>query len=154
MSWEELKRRIYHEDGSLRDIYIRNITPDDWKRWVDYVNSSYVVDFEVGNTVRRNKIDFEVVVAYWKGQEHQCPSASIHIGNIIVKTYFFVENEIENDIAPKEITTLQDHERIIEYLKNISKLLGRPVELTEENYQDPKELLMVVHEEQVIFPSK
>lgn len=152
MTWEDLKKHIYHEDGSLRDIYIRNVTSEDWIRWVDFVNSSYTVDFEIGGKPKGNKIDFSTVAAYWQHVDQECPSASIYLGNIIVKTYFFREDEIENDIAPREIKTVEDHKKLVAYLKSVSNLLGKPVELTEENYSDPHEVLMIINGEQVTFP--
>jgi hypothetical protein len=152
MKWEELKEIIYHEDGSLRDIYIRDVTSDEWRRWIEYVNANYPIDFEIHSRPSGNKIDFRAVAAYWQETEEECPSASIRLGDIIIKTYFFLENEIENDITPKEIKTFEDHERLVKYLKEVSLLLGKPVEVTEENYQEPHEILMIVKGEQVIFP--
>jgi hypothetical protein len=154
MNWEELKSRIYHQDGSLRDIYIRDVTLEDWKLWVDYVNSNYIVEFEVGNGIKHNRIDFDAVLAFWQQRDKESLSASIHLGNILLKTYFFDEHEIDSDISPKEITTMQHHETLIEYLMNLSKILARPVEFTEESCHEPKEVLMVVHGGQVTFPNQ
>jgi hypothetical protein len=154
MNWKKLKSRIYHEDGSLRDIYIRDVTPDDWRHWADYVNSNYPIDFLIGGTYIGNKISFDSIADYWKDSDQEYPSASIHLGNIIVNTFFSNENEIENDITPREIRSLEDHQRLLEYLKSISILLNRPVELTEENYRDPKEILIVVDGERVTYPDR
>ena len=154
MNWEELKNHVYYHDGSLRDIYIRNVTQDEWRRWAEYVSSNYPVDFKLGGTHAGNKINFDSVVSYWQDSNQENPSASIRLGAIIVNTFFFDENEIENDITPTEIKTLEDHLRFLEYLRNISILLNRPVELTEESYQDVKEVLMVVDGEKVTFRNR
>lgn len=153
MKWEDIKINIYHEDGSLRDIYIRNVTLDDWRRWVEYVNINFRIDFKIGSAHLGNKIDFDLVIAYWKDDKHEDLSACINLGDIIVNCFFFDKNEIENDITPKEIKSLEDHEKLLEYLKNISILLGRRVELTEENCRDAREGLIVVEGEKVIFPN-
>jgi hypothetical protein len=44
--------------------------------------------------------------------------------------------EIENDIDPKEIETVEDHYNLVSYLTNISKLLNKSVILTAENQRD------------------
>jgi hypothetical protein len=73
MKWEELKKYIYHADGSLRDIYIRDVTTDDWKHWVEYVNANYPVEFKVESRQNSNKIDFAAVAAYWQENKKECP---------------------------------------------------------------------------------
>jgi hypothetical protein len=151
MRWEELKTQIYHEDGSLRDIFIRNVNRNDWKHWADYVNSNNKVDFEIRNVVVSDKINFDAIVTFWEGQIQECPFASIYLNNVIVKIYFD-ESEIEMDIDPREIKTIKDHETFLGYLKNISTLLGKSIEVTEENAQDPKEVLIIINGEQVNFP--
>ena len=144
MNWQQLKEHIYYEDGSLRDIYIRNASPAAWKRWIYFINKNYDVRFMIGEALSGPQIDPDVVTAHWKdpGQDH--PSASILISGITMMTYFFSPDQIENDITPKEITCMEDHDQLLQYLKSVSNLLGRPVELTEESYGDsPKALLIV-----------
>jgi len=151
MNWKNLKQHVYHEDGSLRDIYIRNVTPAHWRLWVEYVNGNYLVDFKIGGNVKGDKIDFDAVKTYWQDPYQACPSASIYVGEIIVNTFFFDGNEIENDITPKEIKSVANHEQLLHYLMNVSLLLGKPVILTEENYQNPKELLITVDGQNIIL---
>lgn len=154
MNWQEIKERIYHENGSLRDIYIRKVTPDDWKRWIDFVNKNYRIDFKIGNTLKGDKIEYDVIAAYWNDPGQECPSAAIHLDNVIIKAYFFDENEIEHDITPIEIKSLKDHESLLEYLKSVSALLNRPVELTQENPRESKDVLMTVDERRATFPNQ
>ena len=151
MKWEDLKYNVYHEDGSLRDIYIRNVTHEDWKNWVEFVNAKYPIDFKIGNAHRGNKIDFDLVTSYWQNREQECLSASIDLGNIILNTFFFDKEEIDNDLAPAEIKSLEDHYKLLRYLSNISILLGRQVELTEESYQKTRQVLMAVDKDKVTF---
>ena len=151
MDWKDLKSRIYHEDGSLRDIFIRNLTLDDWKRWADYVNGNYAVDFFIAHSPCGNQIDFDAVAAYFQDPSRVYPAASIHLEGMVMHVNFW-NDEMECDIAPIEIKSMQDHETLLDYLKSISGLLGRCIELTEENPGDPKEILMIVDGERVVFP--
>ncbi len=104
MEWPELKEKIYYEDGSFRDIFIPGATADDWKLWADFVNNNYKVSFTIyEGEITTDKVDFEKVLAFWNGSLDSCIDANVFIGDIIVKAYFFSDDEIENDIIPKEI---------------------------------------------------
>lgn len=61
MHWTELKKRVYFEDGSLRDILVLGATVKDWEIWIDLVNEKYQVEFWDAKTVRSDKIDFAIV---------------------------------------------------------------------------------------------
>ena len=70
--------------------------------------------------------------------------ASVFIDNILVKSYFFTDEEIENDITPSEINSIDDYCKLIEYMSNISKILNKRVILTPEN--SPEIELVAVNE--------
>ena len=151
MDWLELKNSIYYQDGSLRDIYIRNVSRVHWNTIINHLNSSYDVDFEIEGASKENGIDFGSVVANWESIVYKTLSATIRLGDIIIKTYFFTEDEIEFDITPKEIDTFEDHNTLIDFLKDISNVLGKTVELTEECYHDSGKVLITVDGQDVTF---
>ncbi len=153
MTWVELKKKVYNEDGALRDIYIRDVTADDWRCWVNHINSRHRAYFEVGGVSKSDKIDFEAILDYWQNPQQEYLSASIHLGEILIRVYFNDKTEIENDINPREIRSIEDHQRLLSFLKGISIAVGKTVELTMEYYQDPIEKLMIVEGDQVSFPS-
>lgn len=137
MNWIELKKKIYYCDGSLRDIYILHTNLEDNKKWIDFANKRYTVKWFNGLTQNNEqKINVEVVEGYLKGKHHLSSSASIYIDKIQINNHFFVDNEIENDISPKDINSLEDHEKIINYMTDLSSLLNKPVILTPENEQE------------------
>ncbi|ARS42457.1 hypothetical protein CA265_23485 [Sphingobacteriaceae bacterium GW460-11-11-14-LB5] len=45
MNWELLRKKIYYIDGSLRDVYIKDTSMEDWEKWIDLVNTKYEVKF-------------------------------------------------------------------------------------------------------------
>jgi hypothetical protein len=136
MNWTEIKEKIYYCDGSLRDIYILQTNMEDNKKWTDFVNEHYTVKWFNGLTQTDEKeIDFEVIKGYLNREHDLCSSASIFLDKIQINNHFFIDSEIENDISPKEINSLQDHERIISYMIGISKILNKPIILTPENEQ-------------------
>lgn len=133
MHWTELKKRVYFEDGSLRDILVLGATVKDWEIWIDLVNEKYQVEFWDAKTVRSDKIDFAIVKELWDSDgEREVVSATIKLGPVNVKCYFFYGSDIENDILPCEVKLPEDHERVVAYLKDMSISLGKEVILTDE----------------------
>jgi hypothetical protein len=135
MNWTELKKRIYFEDGSWRDIYVLDTTRKDWENWVDLINRKYSVEFYDAKTdLLADKIDFAAVREYWDSAgDREVISASIKLDSINVMCYFFDDSQIENDIDPSEIKSQEDHDKLIDYLTDISVSLDKEVLLTEEN---------------------
>jgi hypothetical protein len=154
VSWKDLKENVYFLDGSLRDIYVRNITIESWRRWAEFVNSNYRVEFEVygsSQTSPLSAIDIEVVKQKWDGLEEESANATIYLGSIQLKSYFFTNDELDNDLTPKEFTSIEDHKALISYLSKISKLLEREVLITEEDYGHAN-VLVKVNGDKVFYP--
>jgi hypothetical protein len=126
--WKKIKEDIYLVDGSLRDIYANNINEDQWKKWVNYVNENYEIQW--GN---KNKIGFEIIKHNWKN--NIMPDiAKVFIKNIQINNHFF--GDFENDIDPQEINDIDDHNCIINYMKCISDIMDTVVYLSEENCRE------------------
>lgn len=151
ITWEELKDRVYFEDGSLRDIYIRDMGPAEWKSWIDFVNSKYRINFGVGD-LELNRIDFDKVKHYWADTNGEYPRSSFFVCNIEVHGYFWDKEELEMDFKPKDIGSMTEHRLLVEYLTEVSKLLNRSIELTEEKYSEDSEVLMVIRGSKIDFP--
>lgn len=152
MDWTELKSEIYYTDGSLRDIYIQNTDIEDNEKWCEFANNNYEVNWFNGlKQINEDKIEFETVKGYLNAEHEFISMASIYIGKIQINNHFFEENEIQNDISPREIVTIEDHEKIIEYMSQMSVLLNKPVILTPEN-ENKVVLIKVVKGEIEYFP--
>ncbi|MEI9943768.1 MAG: hypothetical protein WDN26_06050 [Chitinophagaceae bacterium] len=135
--WYKIKEAIYYSDGSWRDIYVLDTTQDDWSKWVDLLNQKYSIEFYNGQTQQTEpSINKQVVFGHWERKTDFLNGATIKLENIAVKCHFFTTQEIENDIDPREIETIEDHYRIVNYLIDISKLLNKTVILTAENQRD------------------
>jgi hypothetical protein len=148
MEWQELRDKIYFQDGSLRDIYIQGTTQKDWKLWTEFVSAHYKVSFTIyEGDISTETIDFDKVLEFWNGGLDSSIAATVYVGDIIVKSYFFCEEEIENDITPKEVTSLDDHNNLIDYLKGVSKALNKRVIMTPE--MEPENILILVEQDDV-----
>ncbi len=148
MDWKLLREKIYYLDGSLRDIYVRDTGRDEWETWINFVNNKYQIEFIIeGSDEKFNQIDKNIVFNYWDSEDKLALNCAIKLGDLIIKCYFFGEDEIENDITPLEINTIEDHNNLLDYLKSVSLLLNKRVILCEESYsKDPTELIVVDNE--------
>lgn len=150
MNWTELKQKIYYWDGSWRDIYILQTSIEDNKKWADYVNENYRIEWFNGVTqADETKIDFAVIKAFWNGNNDLCSTAKVFIEKVQINNHFFIDTEIENDIDPREINSISDHERVVKYMTGLSNLLDKPVILTPENEQET--ILMIVSKSKVEY---
>ena len=69
MNWEILRKKIYYIDGSLRDIYVKNTSMEDWEKWIDLLNASYKLEFYNGQSgLIESQIDKNIVFDYWNGK--------------------------------------------------------------------------------------
>ena len=71
MEWQYLKNKLYFVDGSLRDIYVKDVSREDWEKWINFVNENYEVEFNYFDVskilIRSNKIIPLMVYKYWDG---------------------------------------------------------------------------------------
>ncbi len=135
-TWEEIKS-IFEPDGSLLDIYVHKISLSDWEKVINLINQKYTVNYN-------NLIDKDDVFNFLtdKTGELEYKTAFIDLGNIQINCHFFLEDEIEFDIDPKEVNSLKDFEKTEKFITNISYTLDKKVILTPENY--PEYLLLEI----------
>lgn len=134
MEWDELRNTVYQLDGALRDIYVLDTNREDWSKWIAYVNSNYPVRWTVedhNEDAPSAAIDAGFMAQWWDA-ERTSATAIISLDKVHVHCYFFTEVEIENDIAPREFHSLEDHQQLVDYLVAISTILGKEVILTDE----------------------
>lgn len=137
MDWQILKEKIYYWDGSWRDIYVHNTTKEDWQVWADFVNKNYKTSFHIYDPeVRTNNVDLIKIFDYWHGIQENCSTATVYIDNIQINAHFFTDQEIENDITPEEINSIDDHNKLVNYMVGLSTALNKIVTLTPENAPD------------------
>ena len=154
MNWDELRNGMYHIDGSWRDIYVLNTTKEDWHRWIEYVNTNYEVSWyadDYNSGIAVDTIDSQFINCRWDSK-HCATTVSVLLGKVQINCHFFTESQIENDIDPREIKSLDDHKRVMEYMKSVYNLLGKEVILTEENSEDA--IWIKVNGNDIDFPSE
>lgn len=150
MDWTDLKNKIYYLDGSLRDIYVAQTTIADWRKWTNYVNERYRIDWYNGKASKNeNQITFNVIEDFWNGSHDLCSAANIFIDTIQINAYFFDDIEMENDIDPREFISIDDHDKLVKYMTDLSKILDKEVILTPENEHET--ILFKVNKDKIEF---
>ncbi|RAJ92704.1 hypothetical protein LX87_05035 [Larkinella arboricola] len=150
MDWQQLKENVYYQDGSLRDIYVHHVTRKDWQLWADYVNTHYKTSVLIYETqAKTDTIDIGIAFAYWNRSHDNCSTASVYLDEIQVNIHFFRENEIENDLTPTEVKSVEDHNKVLAYMKEMSNVLNKEVVLTPEN--EPETVLISVNRDKTFI---
>src|SRR6056297_1583238 len=127
--WNDIQW-IFEPDGSLRDIYVQDISLREWEKLIDHLNANFNLTYS-----DQDKIDKKYVLEYLQDTsgEMESKSLTIHLGQIKVNCYFFLSEQIEFDIDPKEVNSINDFEQIENFMISISDILQEQVTLTEEN---------------------
>jgi|APAra7269096714_1048519.scaffolds.fasta_scaffold01049_20 hypothetical protein len=123
-------RDLWTQDGSLRDVLIRETTLTDWAVLLDLS--------------RRHAVDYQV-----DGAAMALPSAErifasrdvshllrIRVGQADLNCHFFLVEEIELDIDPRQIIELETHQALLGFLADVATATGNTVDITEENSPD------------------
>ena len=136
-NWKNIEW-IFEKDGALRDIYVQNATISDWEKVVDLLNSEYKLTYGVYEDNLTDKIDFGYVKTMFADEtgELETKSATIDLSGIVVKCFFFLENQIEFDINPTEIKTESEFNKITDFMKSVSSKLEKQITLCGENQSE------------------
>ncbi|MCD0465799.1 hypothetical protein [Flavobacterium sp. ENC] len=156
LNWNDVNW-IFKPEGSLRDIYIKNVTIEDWIIVIDHLNQNYSVRY--GNDIdnnKTNKIDKEYVLQYFSDETAgmEIKLASIFIDKIMINLHFFSDEEIEFDIDPKEINSNTDLEIIIGFMNDMSQILNKETILTGEGESDYPLIAVDYGRKKIVFVSK
>ena len=128
MDWEKAKAAFYC-DGSLRDVYVRNTTIEDWNRFLAYASqqsASYYVD---GALLPLHYQASEI----FEERDRKARLLAINLGKVVLNCHFFTVDELELDIDPKQVTSNHAFDAVFQALTDIGKTLKKDVILTDEN---------------------
>jgi hypothetical protein len=134
-NWDDIKW-IFELDGTLRDIYIQEVSIIDWEKLIDLLNKRYSLKYFLSDDENyQTEIDKENVIKSLNDEtgNFDIQMASIQIGEIQINCHFFLPDQIEFDLDPKEISSIEDCNKVMEYMEDISQTLSTQVTLTGEN---------------------
>ena len=134
-NWHDIKW-LFKPDGFLIDIYVQEVSICDWEKLIDLLNSKYSLRTEIsGVETNPDQIDKEYAINYLidESGEMEGKSVMIDLNKIGLNCHFFLPDQIEFDIDPKEINSIEDFQEIEKFMEVISKILDNQVTLTGEN---------------------
>lgn len=128
---DEVISKYFYQDGSFRDIYILQSHLFDWDLLFGFFNSNPKFEFIIikdGEEVQE-KLSIECIKNLKKDYSM---SIQIEYNGISILGYFLETDYIEFDITPKEIVSLEEVHKVIEFMKEVSKFTKKVVILTPE----------------------
>jgi hypothetical protein len=126
---------LWECDGSLRDVYIDRTDMSDWCALIEVAGRhpyTYSFDGVPGELPTPHSIFANRTGSHL---------LAVNVGNASINCHFFVPEEIELDIDPRQVTDLATHELVLKLLAELSSEIGKDLSITAENSPDAKYLL-------------
>lgn len=130
MDWSRIAADFRY-DGSLRDVYILDTSLDDWARVWDVLKAapdgfSFMVDGESLTPPARVEDAFRL-------RDSHSVTASYTLGKQRLNCHFFIEEEVEFDLDPRDVDGPIEAERLGHFLSLLGCATSKEVRLTPEN---------------------
>jgi hypothetical protein len=118
---------LWECDGSLRDVYIEGTDVSDWYALFEVVSRyPYTYTFDGSNT------DLPDPQSIFKNRNGS-HLLTINVGRASINSHFFIAEEIELDIDPRQVTDAATHELVMKFLAELSTRIGKDLSITAEN---------------------
>ena len=122
---------VFYIDGSLRDIYVVGTSEQDWQALLTYLRvSPYPLEYLLDDEVRPLP---ELAVDILSIRDEHSPLLRIDQQRLGLNCHFFIPQEIEFDLDPKDFQTEQDMSYLLDFMRTIGRVLNKPIILTGEN---------------------
>jgi hypothetical protein len=139
---------IWHWDGTFRDICISGVGIPHWQRVIDWLRASpYPIEFRLND--EPTALPHEVSEVF-RQRDERAVLLQVDVGNVIIHCHFFSYDEIEFDVDPREVSSEQEEQGIIDFMRALGRLSGREVILTPENYREMALLTYIPEQDEVV----
>ena len=131
---QEIIKKVAFLDGTLRDLYLYNVSLEDWDRMIELVKEFYYLKSD--HDVIPDSIKDIISIVDKEGFNLQIllnedVSANCH--------FFISENEtspMEFDLDPRELQSISGIKNVLQFMRHLGDRFERDVFLTEENCKD------------------
>ena len=128
MHWADIQPE-FAEDGALWDICVLNATIEDWEKVHRALRGwGYPIEYTVDGVP--TALPATASVALSDPFHHML---ALDVAGIRVVTHFFTEDEIDFDVAPRDVNGQKTLDALLEFLRRLGRTVGRPVLVTPEN---------------------
>ena len=130
---EETISKLLYIDGSLRDIYVHNTDINDWnKLYQSLLNSEYQLSYLRDGELQEIPENAELILC-----NNKCAHTfRVQSENIVFITHFFIEQQIEFDVDPKDFNSYDQSEILFDFMHFVSDVLGKEVVMSPENSEE------------------
>lgn len=119
---------LWECDGSLRDIYVQNMEALHWNRFDRLLNRyKYTYSFD------GKALPFPGSHNVLGNREGSHMLSILLGGSVVICCHFFISEQLELDISPKEVTGEWQHEHVLSFFENLAEALELPADITPEN---------------------
>jgi hypothetical protein len=132
ISWDKCARD-FHWDGSLRDIYIRPATLDDWRVIYGFLRAHPDSEYSVDGVTKTFPAAIEEAFAAGTVAH---PMLRVRVGRTLVVFHFFSVDEVECDIDPREVISQSELDSLLDFVQRLGDLVNKTVRITPENLPD------------------
>lgn len=109
--FKQIKDKLYYDDGTyIRDVVIESCTDSDYEKLFNYLDT-------IGISLKRLDADESEVSFYFM----------LGLCKVIVRP-----QSLDMDIDAREFQTIEDHNRLIQFLVGLSKSLNKNISLNPE----------------------
>lgn len=130
MDWHRIAPNFEH-DGSLRDIYILDATLADWaSAWDILQNGTHPLVFEIDGEAVMPPTDINDV---FELRERHSVCAKYTLGKQQLNCHFFMKDEIEFDLDPKDVDGPDEAYRLAQFMATLGRTVSKDARLTPEN---------------------
>jgi hypothetical protein len=130
VTWEQCAAD-FASDGALRDVYVLDGGLDEWNALLDIarrVGGQFAVD---GKATPLPGRAHDVFVT----RESATALLSFNWGGIGFAAHFFVQDEVELDFVPKDVTGQERLDALCTLLRELATTTNKEVIVTPENYR-------------------
>ncbi len=144
-NWQSVQQ-AFAPDGMLRDIYVGPANVPIWNDFLSWVaRSEYRIEFWHGESKKELPRQFGEIQHL---QATDPTTLKLFLpNNAQINCHFFVEQEIEMDLDPKDFCDEVAFDVLLKFLAELSGVLRRRVKVTYEN--SPEDEIFVVGRESV-----
>jgi hypothetical protein len=132
MTWSQAAED-FQPDGSLRDLYVRKVSVEDWESTYRWLIATYP------NVFTRDGIQIDPppsVGFIWQDRAVAFNRLTLDVGGLGVNCYFFQSDDLELDLRPEEVVSEERFAALTALMEGLGRLVDKNVVLTYQNGKD------------------
>jgi hypothetical protein len=123
----------FMSDGSLRDIYVRHVSRDDWENLYRWLLHTYRHVF----TRDGIQIDPPPSVEFiWQDRAVASYLLTLQVGRLRVNCHFFQSDDFELDLLPEEVVNEEQFAAVSDLIQGLGRQVDKKVVLSYQNGKD------------------